>query len=443
MTNDTKQPQFQDLGVAPKILDILKATKITQPTPIQAQSIPVAITGKDIVGIAQTGTGKTLAFGIPTIQRLAEIGGRALIVLPTRELASQVDVSIRSIGQRIGLRTAVLIGGESKNIQLKSLKRKPHIIIATPGRLIDMLQSHEVSLKDVKIVVLDEADLMFDIGFAPQISQILSAAPKERQTMLFSATMPPAIMKLVAQHMKLPVNIEVAPAGTPAEKVEQEMVVIKREDKFNHLKKLLTQYKGSVLVFCRTKHGVKNLTHKLRNLDHRAAEIHSNRSLQQRSRALKSFKSGATRILVATDIAARGIDVKGIELVVNFDLPEAAEDYVHRIGRTGRAGTSGHAVSFVSPNEMRSVKKIESIIKRSIPLTKLAEPSNDEAPRKSRGRNFRSSGGSRGRRSGGGSSRASRSEGSGGFSKSRFSDRRQSGSRRSSGSSGSRKRKRY
>ncbi|MDX9893698.1 MAG: DEAD/DEAH box helicase [Patescibacteria group bacterium] len=377
---DSKPFNFNNLGIAPKILDILQDWHFTQPTPIQHKSIPVAIEGKDLVGIAQTGTGKTLAFGIPLIQRLTNIGGRGLILLPTRELASQVDASLKRIAARFNMRTVVLIGGQSKDIQSKVLRQKPQIIIATPGRLIDHLKSSSINLSDIKILILDEADLMFDIGFAPQLDEILKSVPSQRQTMLFSATMPQAIMALVAKHMKLPVNIEVAPSGTPAEKVNQEMVVINREDRINQLKKILASYHGSVLVFCRTKHAVKKLTTQIRKMGHSAAEIHSNRSLNQRSSALKAFKFGQVRVLVATDIAARGIDVRGIELVLNFDLPENAQDYVHRIGRTGRAGLAGQAISFVSPNEMREVEKIERIIKKTIPLTKLAEPDYNAAP---------------------------------------------------------------
>jgi ATP-dependent RNA helicase RhlE len=375
MTKDKLAPfNFGNLGIAPKILDILEEWDFNQPTPIQSKSIPAAIAGNDIVGIAQTGTGKTLAFGIPMIQRLGQAGGRGLVLLPTRELASQVNSSLTDVGKRFGLRTAVLIGGEPKHIQLRALKKKPHIIVATPGRLIDHIQGRSVSLQGIKILVLDEADLMFDIGFAPQIAEILKSVPKERQTMLFSATMPPAILSLVARHMKLPVSIEVAPSGTPAEKVNQEMVVIRRENRTAQLQKVLSSHRGSVLIFCRTKHGAKKLTAKIRQMGHTAAEIHSNRSLNQRTKALKDFKNGRVRILAATDIAARGIDVKGIELVLNFDLPENAEDYVHRIGRTGRAGSAGQAISFVSPTQMRDVKKIEQLIKKTIPLTKLAEP---------------------------------------------------------------------
>ncbi|MBU4332584.1 DEAD/DEAH box helicase [Patescibacteria group bacterium] len=368
---------FSNLGIAPKILDILQKWGFNQPTLIQSKSIPLAIKGNDLVGIAQTGTGKTLAFGIPMIQRLSQIGGRGLLLLPTRELASQANMHLKNIGARFGLRTAVLIGGEPKNIQLRTLRQKPRIIIATPGRLIDHIKSHSINLSDIKILVLDEADMMFDIGFAPQINEILKSVPRERQTMLFSATMPPAIMSLVAKHMKLPINIEVAPSGTPAENINQEMVIISKEKRVAQLEKILTSYHGSVLIFCRTKHGVRKLTIKIRQMGHTAAEIHSNRSLSQRSNALRAFKNGGVRVLVATDIAARGIDVKGIELVLNFDLPENAGDYVHRIGRTGRAGNAGQAISFVSPTEMREVKKIERIIKKTIPLTKLAEPEYD------------------------------------------------------------------
>ncbi|MBU4347218.1 DEAD/DEAH box helicase [Patescibacteria group bacterium] len=378
---------FNNLGIAPKILDILQEWGFNQPTPIQSKSIPSAIKGNDLVGIAQTGTGKTLAYGIPMIQRLGQIGGRGLVLLPTRELASQINMSLKNISARLGLRTAVLIGGEPKNIQLRILRQKPHIIIATPGRLIDHIKSRSINLSDIKILVLDEADMMFDIGFAPQIDEILKSVPAQRQTMLFSATMPPAIMALVAKHMRFPVNIEVAPSGTPAENVNHEMIVIKKEDRLAQLGKILASYHGSILVFCRTKHAVKKITVSVRQMGHTAAEIHSNRSLSQRSSALKAFKNGQVRILVATDIAARGLDVKGIELVLNFDLPENAEDYVHRIGRTGRAGSAGQAVSFVSPTEMRAVEKIEHIIKKTIPLTKLAEPEYGFRGPTRRGRN--------------------------------------------------------
>ena len=390
MTNELSQSaDFSGLGIAPKLLDALEQFRFTTPTPIQLKSIPITIEGKDLVGIAQTGTGKTLAFGLPLIQRLAASGGKALILLPTRELALQVSDNLRNFARIFGHRTVVLIGGEPKNIQVRNLRQhRPNIIIATPGRLIDHVQSRDINLGDVKILVLDEADLMFDMGFIPQVTEILKSVPAKRQTLLFSATMPPAIMKIIAQHMSVPVQIEVAPSGTPAENIAQEMIVINKEDKFNQTLKILEKYKGSVLIFARTKWGVKGLARKLNDKGFTSGEIHSNRTLNQRSAALKAFKLGQVRILVATDIAARGIDVKGIELVLNYDLPDGSEDYVHRIGRTGRAGKSGQAISFASPHEMLAVKKIEQIIKKSIPLTKLAEPnyaSSGPAPRRSHG----------------------------------------------------------
>lgn len=376
---------FNNLGIAPKLLDIVSQLRFTTPTPIQLKSIPIAIEGKDMVGVAQTGTGKTMAFGIPMIQRLASHGGKGLVLVPTRELALQVNESLKSIGGKLGLRTAVLIGGAPKDPQLKALHQKPHLIIATPGRLIDYLQSHVLHLRDVKILVLDEADLMFDMGFIPQITEILKSVPSQRQTLLFSATMPPAIMQIIAKHMKLPVSIEVAPSGTPVENVTQEVVVINREDKFEQLKKTLVQYRGSVLVFARTKHGVKNLARKLKTQGFAVAEIHSGRTLNQRSSALKGFKIGQHRILVATDIAARGLDVQNIELVLNFDLPESSEDYVHRIGRTARAGRNGQAITFASPSEILAVRKIEQLIKKTLPKTHLAKP-EPESPDRYQGR---------------------------------------------------------
>jgi ATP-dependent RNA helicase RhlE len=362
---------FSGLGIAPRLLKELEKLKYTEPTPIQRQAIPVAIEGKDMVGIAQTGTGKTLAFGIPMIQRLIAIGGRGLVVLPTRELATQVDEALRKIGDDLGLRTVVFIGGASQHSQLKALQRDPHIIISTPGRLNDFLQQKVVKLDNVKIVVLDEADRMLDMGFAPQIQKIFHFLPKERQTMLFSATMPPAIMKLATAQMKLPIRIEVAPAGTTAERVTQEIFILPKDAKVRMAEKLLQQYLGSTLIFTKMKYGAKRLTADIRAMGHSAAEIHSNRSVNQRREALEGFKSGKYRVLVATDIAARGIDVNDIELVINFDLPTDAEDYVHRIGRTARAGKGGHAISFVTPDQRGDLRDIERLVKQQIKVSQV------------------------------------------------------------------------
>ena len=367
---NTTNKGFNDLGIAPKLIEILDQLNFTTPTPIQTQAIPVAIQGNDVMGVAQTGTGKTLAFGLPMIQRLAQDSGKmGLVILPTRELAIQVDESLQKIGKKLNLRTAVLIGGENINVQYRKLKMKPHIIVATPGRLVDHMMQKTLSLKDVSILVLDEADRMLDMGFAPQLKQIISAVPKDRQTMLFSATMPSYILKMTTEIMRLPIRIEVEPSGTTAKDISQELFFIHKNDKQLFLKQLLTQYKGSVLVFSRTKHGAKKITSDLRKDGISSTEIHSNRSLNQRLESLNGFKLGKYRVLVATDIAARGIDVKGIQLVVNYDLPENPEDYVHRIGRTGRAGEKGHAISFATREQKNDIRSIERLIKFSLPVS--------------------------------------------------------------------------
>jgi len=372
---------FYGLGIAPAMLEILERLRFTTPTPIQRQSIPIAIEGKDVVGIAQTGTGKTLAFGIPMLQRLAKTKGRGLVILPTRELALQVDEALRQLGTSLGLRTAVLIGGLSLQPQIRAIRANPHIIIATPGRLIDHLNQKTVRLDHVHILVLDEADRMLDMGFAPQIKRILEAAPRDRQTMLFSATMPNEIMKMAATYMKLPIRVEIAPTGTTVERVTQELFIVHREAKTRLLEKILKEYRGSTLVFTRTKHGARKITKSVRGMGESAAEIHSNRSLAQRRDALEGFKSGKYRVLIATDIAARGIDVVGIEVVVNFDLPTNPEDYVHRIGRTARAGRAGHAISFAMPEQRNEVRDIERLIRKPLPVSQLPElPPAREAP---------------------------------------------------------------
>jgi len=360
---------FSALGVAPALLDILEKLGITTPTPIQAQAIPAGVEGKDIVGIAQTGTGKTLAFGIPLIQALARQKTMGLVLLPTRELALQVDQELTKIGRSLGLRTVVLIGGAAMGPQLSAIRRGVHLIIATPGRLNDHLEQRTISLAKVTVLVLDEADRMLDMGFQPQIERIIKTLPTERQTMLFSATLPHQIMNIATRHMKLPMRIEVAPQGTASENVSQEFFIVRKDEKTDLLKKTLEKYKGSTLVFTRTKHGARKVSRSLQTFGHTSSEIHSDRTLGQRKHALEGFKNGTYRILVATDIAARGIDVKGIELVVNFDLPANAEDYVHRIGRTGRAGAQGHAISFALPEERRDIRDIERLVRKELPVT--------------------------------------------------------------------------
>ncbi len=381
MTPPINAGNFANLGIAPKLLDILNKLKFVTPTPIQQQSIPAAIEGKDLIGIAQTGTGKTLAFGLPMIQRLAQSGGksRGLIVLPTRELAVQVNDSLKKIGGSLGLKTAILIGGEPIGKQIRALRTKPHIIICTPGRLIDHLDQKTVDLSNAHILVLDEADRMLDMGFAPQIKKILVSVPKQRQTLLFSATMPDQIIKIANTYMELPLRIEVAPAGTAVKSVTQEIFFVAKNQKLALLKTIIQDYKGSILIFSRTKFGAKKIAQAIRNYGETATEIHSNRTLNQRLEALNGFKLGKYRILVATDIAARGIDVTGIELVINYDLPEQAEDYVHRIGRTGRASSTGHAISFATHDQKRDISTIERLIRKALPVSKTPALPNLES----------------------------------------------------------------
>lgn len=363
---------FASLGLSGATLSVLNTLNYTDPTPIQRQALPLVLQGKDVVGIAQTGTGKTLAFGLPMLERLSQIGGLGLIILPTRELAHQVEEALKEVGGR-NLRTALLIGGAGMGGQMTALRNNPQVIIATPGRLNDFIEQKVVVLDKVAIVVLDEADRMLDMGFAPQIKKILALTPRTRQTLLFSATMPRAIMNMATQYMKLPIRVEVAPAGTPAEQITQEIFILPREMKLRFLDKLLADYKGTTLVFMRTKYGAKRLNRTLRDLGHKAAELHSNRTLGQRRDALEGFKTGRYRVLIATDIASRGIDVAGIELVVNYDLPTNSEDYVHRIGRTARAGAGGHAISFVAPDQRGDVRDIERLINQALPVSPLPD----------------------------------------------------------------------
>ncbi len=397
---------FDTLGVMPKLLEALKVAGITTPTPIQNQAIPAAIEGKDVIGIAQTGTGKTIAFGIPMLQRLIESETRGLVLLPTRELALQVDESLSKLGRAVGITTAVLIGGASMRTQVAAIRRNPNIIIATPGRLIDHLQQGLIRLEKVSVLVLDEADRMLDMGFQPQIKKVLETIPRERQTMLFSATLSRDIAQIAQKHMHTPLSIEVAPQGTTAEKVTQEFFLVHRDQKLPLLEAVLQKYIGSTLIFIRTKHGAKKLVQLIKDMGHKATEIHGNRTLAQRKEALEGFKTGKYRVLVATDIASRGIDVKGIELVLNFDLPMDSSDYVHRIGRTARAGAEGHAISFAMPSERGGVRDIERLIRKNVDFSTL--PDGLPAPKVSfsqpqeGGRRPYGGGGSRGGPRGGG-----------------------------------------
>ena len=360
---------FFGLGIAPGLLAVLDSLKFTVPTAIQEAAIPIAIDGKDVIGVAQTGTGKTLAFGVPMVQRLAHGKVRGLVLVPTRELALQVHEDLTKLTRAFKLRTSVVIGGEPMFRQVRQLRDHPHIVIATPGRLNDHIEQRQVRLSDIGILVLDEADRMLDMGFLPQIERIIKLIPKTRQTMLFSATMQPSVLQIASRYMHLPVRTEIAPSGSTPDLVAQEILFVMKEQKNNLLGELLKQYSGSVLLFVRTKRGAARVARLLRGMGYSAAEIHADRTQPQRKKALDGFKSGAYRILVATDVAARGIDVKDIELVINYDLPDDVGNYVHRIGRTGRAGKQGHAITFATPDQSSDVRAIEKFMSAAIPVS--------------------------------------------------------------------------
>ena len=382
----TENLRFRDLGIAPDLLKVVEGLRYSAPTPIQRKAIPIGVEGKDVVGVAQTGTGKTLAFGIPMVQGLSRSRMKGLVLLPTRELAVQVNETIAKLERPFRLGSAVLIGGESVRNQVQRLRARPRILIATPGRLNDLIEQGIVRVDDVGVVVLDEADRMLDMGFYPQIERILRLIPRGRQTMLFSATMAPEVLKIATAHMRIPIRVEIAPSGSMAENISQEMFVVRRETKSRMLVELLKQYAGSVLIFVRTRRAAHKVAAALRLERHAVSEIHADRSLAQRQAALAAFKSGRARILVATDIAARGIDVIGIELVVNYDLPDDPENYVHRIGRTARAGKSGHAISLATPDQGQDVRRIEGIIRMSIPKSEHPDvPTERLAPERPAG----------------------------------------------------------
>lgn len=369
--NTLQNKDFSKLGILPEMLKRLNELKFVQPTPIQFKAIPIANAGQDVVGIAQTGSGKTLAFSIPLVQYLTTTKKIGLILLPTRELAIQVEETLKKIAKPFNKRTVLIMGGVNSSPQAKLLKHKPEIIIATPGRLIDHMEQGNITLNRVGMLVLDEADRMLDMGFAPQLKKILAQIPSERRTMLFSATMPDRITEITHEFMSNPLRIEVAPPGTTADKIEQEVIMVEKKDKMGLLKKILNEHKGSILIFTRTKFGAKRIAKDLKIAGHTVEELHSNRSQNQRQNALKGFASGYYRILVATDIAARGIDVKHLELVINFDLPTQAEDYTHRIGRTGRAGRSGKAISFAEYDEQHDIALIQEVINMTLPIRSL------------------------------------------------------------------------
>ncbi|MFL6283359.1 MAG: DEAD/DEAH box helicase [Pyrinomonadaceae bacterium] len=359
--------KFDELGLQPALLRACESAGYEVATPIQERAIPVLLTGADLIGCAETGTGKTAAFLLPTLQRMSERkrpGVRVLVLAPTRELVSQIDESYKLLAPKGSARCAAIIGGASMSRQTDALRKGAGVVVATPGRLLDHVERRTVDLSQVEVLVLDEADRMLDMGFLPQIRKVLAELPRERQTMLFSATMSESIEQLARTTMKSPEMIEVNRRGSAALSVEQKAYVVATESKTALLLDLLERERDTferVLVFTRTRRGAERLSHILEAREHAADRIHADRTQREREAALQGFKDGRTRVLVATDIAARGIDVDSVSHVINYDVPEAPEDYVHRVGRTGRAGATGRAITLVTPVEESSMRAIERL----------------------------------------------------------------------------------
>lgn len=368
--------QFSDLKLIEPLLRAVRAEGYDEPTPIQTQAIPHILEGKDLVGCAQTGTGKTAAFALPILQRLNAANHnrqrpaiRALILSPTRELAAQIDESFANYGRHLGLKSLVIFGGVGQQPQVNALRRGTDILVATPGRLLDLMNQGIVSLDRLEIFVLDEADRMLDMGFIHDVRRVVNALPARRQTLLFSATMPQDIQDLANSILKHPVRVEVTPQATTVEKIDQSVFLVEKQEKRALLEHLLNDKAiQRVLIFTRTKHGANRLVEHLDRARIRAEAIHGNKSQSAREQALENFKSGRTRVLVATDIASRGLDVEGVTHVINFDLPNEPESYVHRIGRTARAGASGIAYSFCDADERAYLRDIEKLIRLRVPV---------------------------------------------------------------------------
>jgi len=368
---------FKDLGIIEPILRALEEEGYNKPTPIQEQSIPILLQKKDLLGCAQTGTGKTAAFAIPILQDLfmdpkKDRGRRkikALVVTPTRELALQIGEGFSTYGKYTGIKNAVIFGGVKQNPQTDALRRGVDVLVATPGRLLDLIGQGYISLDDIDFSVLDEADHMLDMGFIHDIRKIIELLPKRRQSLFFSATMPPAIIDLSKKILGNPIRVTIKPEQATAERVDQSVYFVSKKGKAKLLVHLIKKQKPeSTLVFSRTKHGADKIVKILKRSDISAEAIHGNKSQPARVRALNNFKSGHTKVLVATDIAARGIDVEELELVVNYDLPNVSETYIHRIGRTGRASASGHAISFCNDEEKPLLRDIQKLIKQQVPV---------------------------------------------------------------------------
>ena len=402
---------FNTLGLSDTLLQAVKKTGYTSPTPIQERAIPEILAGRDVMAAAQTGTGKTAGFTLPLLQLISgrpnrtRNSFRALILTPTRELAAQIEDSIQTYGAQENLRYGVVFGGVNINPQKKTLNRGLDILVATPGRLLDLYQQKCIDFRDVEVLILDEADRMLDMGFIRDIKKIMALLPKKRQNLMFSATFSDDIRVLAKTICDKPVEIDVAPRNSTVEAISQKMYYVDKASKPNLLIEMMQTSNDQTLVFSRTKHGANNLAKKLIKENIKAAAIHGNKSQAQRTKALHDFKQGGVQVLVATDIAARGIDIEQLARVINFDLPHVPEDYVHRIGRTGRAGATGLAISLVSGEEGKQLRDIERLIKFAVPrgdseeyafalanpapASKSSEPSrrptNNQRPRRRQG----------------------------------------------------------
>lgn len=378
---------FAELGLNEQILAGVDALGFTTPTPVQADSIPLVLEGRDVVASAQTGTGKTAAFALPALQLVAGAKGKgphALVVTPTRELAAQIEDVVKVVCEETGQRAVIVMGGAKFDTQINALERGCDLLVATPGRLIDLMEHNHVSLSQVKVLVLDEADRMLDMGFWPSVRRIMQALPKKRQTLLFSATIPPSIKSTIDAMLTDPAVVEISHVGETADTVDEHLCPITQGQKTELLRTLLEtggasgQKPERVLVFCRTKHRVDDVSKTLESAGVAVDVMHADRPQPARARALERFRAGKVQVLVATDVMSRGIDVSGIDAVVNFDVPMDPEDYVHRIGRTGRAGATGHAYTFVAPDEISPLREIEYFTKKRVPVWDLPGFSYDE-----------------------------------------------------------------
>ena len=380
MRLEEKLTTFADYGLRPEILEDFTRIGFERPTPVQAQTIPLALEGRDVIGLAQTGTGKTAAFGLPIIARVADaMHTKALILSPTRELAQQIAEALQDMSRSSDIRIAVLVGGVPKKQDLKAIQHWPNVIVATPGRLIDHIHGRTISLEDIEILAVDEADRMYDMGFMPQVRSIIEVLPRDRQTLMFTATMPAEVEKLVRRHMVNPVRVKIG-LTAPVDRAEQKLYEVQEPEKPRLLMNLLRESKGRVLVFARTKRKVERLARTVSARQRGVARLHGDREQRQRDTAMKGFRDGKYRILIATDIAARGIDVANIEHVINYDFPGSAEAYIHRIGRTARVAASGLATSFVTHSDRPCLKALERLISSKFSLTTVGSAASDPRP---------------------------------------------------------------